>query len=261
MRLVGLLFLSIGLCGCAGANSLLRIAADGSDKLEVAWVRFSPPPGRPPVTLVATAHVAEPAFFAAVQNRLDRSSVVLMEGIRPEPYADEGDGRDEGIASPLRDVAAQLRLVHQVEALQFRSSWIPADITQSELRRMLAAEPAAPGDGPSFEEFRRDVSFVLFQYAREHPELGSETVEDRVRAGSARKLYADLIVEWAADPPPQPVLIDARNRLALEALDRRGPESEVVLCWGYAHGPDFIDRLAEQGYEVAEWTWHTVFSW
>lgn len=258
MRRAGLLPLSIVLCGCAGTNSLLRIAENGSDKLEVAWVRFSPPPGRPPVTLVTTVHVAEPAFFSMVQRRLDRTPVVLMEGIIAEPSREESDG---GIAAQLHDVATQLRLVHQVDALEFRPGWVRADVTEGELRQMLAAEPVVAGDGPSFEEFRRDVSFTLFQYRLAHPELEPRVAEDRVRGGTARERYAELILERASDPPPQPVLIDARNAVALESLVGRRPEEEVVLCWGYAHGPDFIQRLTVQGYEVAELTWHTVFSW
>ncbi len=59
-------------------------ADDGSVTLELCTRRFDPADGKgPTVHLVSAMHIADRAFYEAMQERLDRCDVVLFEGVKP----------------------------------------------------------------------------------------------------------------------------------------------------------------------------------
>jgi hypothetical protein len=227
------------------------------DTLEVAWLELTPPPGRPPVLLMNMVHVATPRFFDEVQTRLGATGVVLMEGIVRETV--EPSKSPRRIGSDLFDVAGALHLVHQVDSLTLRSHWIKADMGEAEFREMAIGEPR--GSGPSLRDFQKDVNFEIFRLRRRQPELDAATVEERVRTGVARRRFARLIVDSAARKHRRPVVVQVRNRIALRALDARPATETVALCWGFAHGHDYLKALGRRGYRVAKTTWHTVFDY
>ena len=252
-KIVTMVATLVALCvtSCAGPASV-RVTRlfDETGRLEVPWIHFAPPPGRPPVVLVSTVHVAEPRFFSAVQETLDQTPVVLMEGI-------VRDGEDRRIAPGLFDVAAALRLVHQVETLVSRLHWRKADLGATEYRRLIL--PAI--GGPSLRDFQKDVNYAIFSYRRRHPDVDPAEAAEAARRGPARGLYADRVrVLVARDRVPTRVR-EARHRVALAALDRCKPGAAVALCWGFAHVAAFREELEERGYTVECVTWHTAFEW
>ena len=59
----------------------------------------------------------------------------------------------------------------------------------------------------------------------------------------------------------RPIIVQARNRIALRVLDALSDTGTVALCWGFAHGHDYLELLRKRGYRVATTTWHTVFDY
>jgi len=56
--------------------------------------------------------------------------------------------------------------------------------------------------------------------------------------------------------PTDPVILDRRNDVAIEAAD--AVPGDVVLLWGCTHLDGLQTRLAARGYTLAEQSWHTV---
>lgn len=240
---------------CGGPSPLVRMTKHNT--LEVAWIELAPPPGRPPVLLMNMVHVAAPGFFEEVQARLDVAATVLMEGIvRSTPPESKPQRR---IGGDLFDVATALRLVHQVDVLNSRDHWLEADMNEAEFREMAIGEP--PGSGPSLRDFQKGVNFEVFRLRRRHPELDAATAEERVRTGAARLRFARLIMDSSHRRRHRPIIIQVRNRIALRALDALSDAGNVALCWGFAHGHDYLKLLRRRGYRVARKTWHTVFDY
>jgi hypothetical protein len=244
---------------CTPGPVLLRSIEDGNHgRLEVAWIELSPPPGRPPVALLNMVHVGAPEYFAAVQSRLDRASIVLMEGVVRE-RSSNGAPRDpkKRRGADLFELAATFRLVHQLDALERRPHFRSADMSESEFRDM-APGPRA-GTGPSLRDLQRDANYEVFRFQGQHPELDANAAGERVRRGMARRILARHIATYATDDRRRPVVVLARNQIALRALDQCAATGEVVLCWGFAHGQDFLRALGKRGYRVATVTWREVF--
>lgn len=116
-------------------------------------------PTRPRVDLVAAVHVADPAYFHAVQRWLDAADLVFYEGIAPagtSPTAARGAGGAEP-PNPLRRLqqalARALGLAFQLDEMRYdRAHFRPADLTLEELKAALAAAgPSAAADGAPAE--------------------------------------------------------------------------------------------------------------
>jgi hypothetical protein len=151
--------------------------------------------------------------------------------------------------------------VHQVDALSFRERWLRADLTESELRRRLAVAPVVPAAHTPPLDLRREISSAIYHHQLERPDLDPAVAEREVRTGVARRLFAEALAAQASTPADHPILVKARNGVALAALDGLGPSLPVALCWGFAHGPDFVEELSRRGYAIEEITWHRTFSW
>ncbi|MDZ4754457.1 MAG: hypothetical protein SGJ11_08165 [Phycisphaerae bacterium] len=112
-------------------------APDGSVALEVCSRRFVPASGTgPAVHLVAAVHIADRQFYEAMQTRLDRSDVVLFEGVKPAGAGAFAAGLDDAAkvtATRRRMQFLQLVIAHHRE----ERSELPADL------HAMTAEDAA----------------------------------------------------------------------------------------------------------------------
>jgi hypothetical protein len=103
----------------AGTGPYLRTrdVEDGAVLLELATKRFVPVSGAgPAVKLASAVHIADQSFYEAMQAMLDRSDVVLFEGVKPpgagrfDPQASEQAKREatQGRLAFLREMVKQV---------------------------------------------------------------------------------------------------------------------------------------------------------
>jgi hypothetical protein len=212
------------------------------------------------VVLVTTVHVASPGFYAAVQEALDRAELVLMEGIvrsrAPRPRVDP-EGPPPAVAAGQGDLAKSLRLVRQTSALELRRHFVKADMGEREFRDLVWAS-GERDDAVSIEGFVTEVERQVAAARR--------ISDDRVRAEAdvridARHGFARHLVAVAEDDRRRPVVVGARNRIAMRALDEAEVGGDVAICWGFVHTHEFARALLRRGYRVAATEWRPVFRW
>ncbi len=258
-RLVSYLTLLWICAACTVSPEIVRAVEEGDHgRVEVAWIELTPPAGRPSVSLINMVHVGEPRYFADVQSRLDSAALVLMEGVVRES-APEGvtSGSPRRVGADLFDLATTFRLVHQLDALQWRPHFRNADMGETEFRTM--PRRTTTREAPSLRDLQRDANFAVYRFRRRNPQINPDTAEEHARRGVARRVLARQIASGSCDARLRPVVGQIRYRIALRALDETKVVGRVVLCWGFAHGEDFVRALRNRGYRVASVAWHEVF--
>ena len=127
---------------CAAPQSARIVESAGGGELQVAWREYVPPAGRPPVTLLAMVHVAEPEFFAAAQGRLDAVPVVrdLREKRMMKALILWWDEKQWPLAREALKKAGRADLIgRRPECL------VPHESGDTHGRRFAAERPARPG--------------------------------------------------------------------------------------------------------------------
>ncbi|HYC76745.1 MAG TPA: hypothetical protein VEI02_03860 [Planctomycetota bacterium] len=264
LRRLALAVVAAACLGCGGPRHLRVVEDDGEGRLEADWIELAPPRGRPPVLLMNMVHFGAPEFYAAAQFALDRSALVLMEGVRRSPKLAAGAAPAEAPMTRLErafhGAAEELELTTQARALAPKPNWRGSDLTEGEITELGGPLHAYVDDAERFREALRDLA--LREAERLAPTLPELTPEERlsyVRRGPLRRAAAFAIVDAEVDDD---VLIGRRNEAALRALDAlHDVEGRVAICYGAAHGPAFERALIARGYDRAASHRMIVYAW
>lgn len=247
--------------GSCARHQFLRVSEDEcGGSLEAAWVWLDPPAGCPPILLVNMIHFGTPDYYEEVQCALDRASVVFLEGIRGmdsrfDPASRPADELTQ-LDRAMTDLAFELRLVTQREALQPRSDYISVDWTAEELKSRVALQGFVRGIPRLRETVQRIVDYEVARLRDKYPGLTDEELAAFVRRGPLRRQVAERLVE---PPIEHQSIIKERNAEVLRALRGIPPGGLVAICYGADHGPHLVRGLVRMGYEKRSVSWHRVF--
>lgn len=248
---------------------------DGRARLETVVVRLRGPDGAA-VDLVGAVHVADAAYYEALNARFQSYDAVLYEMVgKPAP------GRP--LAGRAAETGGSL-------------GWIGA--LQEKMREVLKLEGQLQGidyDAPNF--IHADMDLESFQKARaENKEtflglwLKAMAAQQAVAADSQGGDLAGVIVlmqilmkKDSADDLKRligrefdqveqlmtgieasggTVIIGERNRVALEVLERElaAGKKRLAVFYGAAHFPDMERRLTDQGFQRTGEEWLAAWS-
>ncbi|NBB93123.1 MAG: hypothetical protein GVY32_08150 [Gammaproteobacteria bacterium] len=263
-------FMLLGLVLFAGAHAgepehFMRLVEgeDGRpDALQVAVAAYRDGQGRR-VDLVGAVHVADRAYFHALQDRFDDYESVLYELVG-DP---EGSERPAGVGLNLVGLLQggmkdALGLAFQLEEIDYgRPNFVHADMTATEFSEaMKQREETWLG---TFMELYA-ASAVAQSSASQSPEAALLEVlfaSDRREAFKrmmARSLVDQQQVLEVLGGEEGSTLITERNRKALSVLEREldGGARHLALFYGAGHLPDFHRRLVgELGFELESVEW------
>jgi hypothetical protein len=257
--LAALLVVVTVLAGCQ-QHEFLRITEDPcGGRLEAAWVWFDPPPGHPPVLLVNMVHFGTWDYYDEVQRELDRATVVFIEWIRaPETRSADAPEYESftQLNRAVEDLAFELRLVPQREALTIRPEYRCVDWTVDRLLEHASLEPYLGGVTNIREIVQRIVDLEVEELRRAYPELKIEDLASFARRGPLRRQVAERLV---TAPHEHAAIIRGRNEEVLRGLLGVGPTDVVAICYGADHGPHLARSLDRLGYRRQRPTWHRIF--
>jgi hypothetical protein len=255
------LLVLLALASCA-RHEFLRIREDSCEgRLEAAWVWFDAPEELPPVVLVNMIHLGSHEYYAEVQAELDRAALVFIEGIRCAPDGGAGDSRPRSgalarVDQATADLAFELRLTTQREALVPRDTFVCADWTEKQLLERCSIERYSRGVSCLRETVQMIVDHEATELRRRYPELPLEDLAGFVRRGPLRREVAERLTEA---PVEDPAVIVGRNETLLRRLLTTGANGVVAICYGADHGPHLARSLETLGYRRHRQTWHRVF--
>ncbi len=247
----------------AGADpaqtKFLRLVRDAEDQLtamETALVRFVPAEGQPAgleVTLIGAVHIAEAAYYEALNREFDQHEVVLYELVAPEGTrvpAGGGESRLHPVGLLQDGLKRMLDLSSQLECIDYQKPHlIHADMSPEELSRSMRAK------GESMWTIMGRMMTQSLARQAERPVRSSDV--DLFRAlfqpnqtVSLKRVMAEQFedlegIMGALDGPQGSTLISERNKVALAEMTRqieRG-KRRIAVFYGAGHLPDLAQRL------------------
>jgi hypothetical protein len=256
-------------------------------QLQIAIRKFIPVSGRGPVIwLAGTTHIGEPAYYSALQQRLDATTVVLFEGVnadahprkfgkpgtstplRSAPAARAAEGSEEGY-SMQSALAKSLGLVFQLDAIDYdRSNFYNSDLSVFQIQQLMLnatnSEPAQPGEpgrsDPTMDSLLQimDGSSLMgllvktgIQFISSSPQLQATAKFSLIE--TIGRLKGDLATMRGIPPELQrllKILIESRNQAVIEDLKagiKQLPASgSIAVFYGTGHMDDMETRVVKQ---------------
>jgi hypothetical protein len=243
----------------------------------------------PTVWLVGVAHIGEPDYYRAIQERLDRCTTVLFEGV---DGASMKEMRRGGRESDLQGkIARSLGLVYQLEAIDYdRAHFLNGDLSTEELREEIR-ENTSPGAAPEAVEKTFDslVGALKGQplggpaMNGGAPDIGAaadQLLKMATNSDQSREFTKALLVEAmgqagellavvSQQSPEMKGLLDLiltrRNEALLRHLRAQLAKAKsgesIAVFYGAAHMDEIEQTLrAELGYTRAAEQWETAFT-
>lgn len=232
---------------------------------------FSPATNSAPeIELLGAVHVAEPAYFKALQRRLDAAGLVLFEGVADNSAAARAAALKVKSRNPAYDsLADSLGLIEQVSQINYhQTNFLHCDLSVQQMRARLEQEKSLGGPAG------RAAAAALKEFSNLENMLGGHSLLVNFAFWVLNHSHyckavirLDLVVDHAASSPDkyisprlhQLILAD-RNDYVLHELDRilgeKKPSGRVIIFFGCDHLAGLESGLRARGYQPAgpiEW--------
>ena len=250
----------------------------------------SPEKEGPSVTLLGVSHLGNPTYYEEIQKKLDRSDLVLFEGVG---FGDKGpkkkEGRSNAVSEMQLSLARSMGLVFQLEAIRYdRAHFRNSDLSSEALMTRLKGGPLKAGrsgkngnEGKSEKDDQRSKelmealsgnSFVLNFLGKALSFLGKDP---KFRALMKLAIVETLgaiegdVTRLAKSSGPDmekfmKVLLEDRNTIVFRDLRKilkgKNPPKAIVVFYGAAHMPDLEKRMVEKlGFQPKRDDWLVAF--
>lgn len=242
------------------ARDFARMAKDAAGApraLQTAIVRYAPAGGGRDLTvdLIGAVHVADAAYYAALNDRFAGYDALLFEMIVPgeEEGAPGGEGGGLAVISTLQNgMKNALGLSYQLHEIDYAApNFVHADLSTHGLRERMQDRNES-----LYVYFWRLVFASLDEYAKDPLGMrdwrliaammqGPES--DALKIAVAGELLTSLQAGDVFGGPEGSALIAARNEHAIGVLREQidAGARRIGIFYGVAHMPDFDRRLRE----------------
>ncbi len=249
--------------------------------LDIAITDYVHPDGGPTVSLVGVVHVADPLYFEAMQEELDRYDIVLYEGVKPADlsvvdWQSEAKDQLSSLSSFQRRLASWFGFDFQLDTLDYgRAHFRHADMTMEQFVEE-GGDKILPLPAPA-REHEDDDGRPRLGRDEEEPERTGRGVTDAVQGtldqvlrfgeglldkpnplrSMARRMFAetmgtaDIGTSLEMIPGFAELILIRRNEVVMERLEETLTDAEgsIAIFYGAAHMPDLEERLEALGYE------------
>lgn len=212
------------------------------------------------VVFIATIHEAESRYFSNIQMILnDLSSIgyrVIYEGLKPMKSKQKKRLTDKerciesslfahGFSDECRSV---LPIVRQNDSLECQKDWINADMNVRDLVKNLASKNVHFGKKCARDTGENYVSVMKYDANNCFKKALGANAISRISniINKNSRLYNEVI-------------LDCRNKIAMEEIERNLAHSNVVTIWGEAHLRGIEKGLSKLGFVELKKEWLTAY--
>jgi hypothetical protein len=253
--------------------------ADKTTASQTLSAEYRPADGKgASVWLVGVAHLGTPAYYAAIQKRLDAQTVVLFEGIGLEDVK-RGPGAATQDAGVQAGLAKALGLVFQLDAIDYRrdhfiNSDLKVDKPTEEVKERAGDQPEAQSE---------ETLDVLMQAMRGEGAMGGVIngfVKTIGESAEMREMMKTMLVEvlgragefldLARNSSPElkdlfDVILTERNAVVIadlrKQLEKLKDGESVAIFYGAAHMDEIAKHLRDDlRFVPARQEWDTAFT-
>ncbi len=231
--------------------------------IETPVVFYEHPETKRRVVFIATMHIAEPEYFAALQRLIDSLSdyKVLFEGVgKITPQERQAFSKQERrlakdfeyIFGLMSFVGTMMSLRHQRECLAYRSNWVNTDMKLGDIVRLFASY---------------DVC-LLSKKERKLTDVEDETTK-LLTQWFLNKLFSQFVSVFLIERIvvffsrqkglAKKFILETRNEEAVRGIDKYLTEGNVATVWGAAHLRGIEKRLKRAGFREIRREWFTAY--
>ena len=252
---------------------------EGARGLQTSSTEYRPTSGSgPSVWLVGVSHLGTAEYFQAIQERLDRQTVVLYEGIGLHDVQQAPGSRkgDTGIQTTL---ANALGLKFQLDAIDYRrASFVNSDLHVPELQQEVkkrGVDPAAPAGEETFDQLLAALQGTGAMGGALTQMIGLLGSSPQMREMTKTMLIEVLgqageLMAMAKNLSPDTkdlfdVILTQRNAVVINdlraQLAQHQPGDRIAVFYGAAHMEEIAQRLRDElHYAPVTTEWDTAFS-
>lgn len=251
----------------------------GGAMLETAAVTYKNTDGVT-VTLIGAVHIADPEYFAGLNESFDHYDALLYEMVKPKelaPGAPRGNRRPAGMlgwVGPMQKfMRDHLDLKYQMDAIEYddRANFVHADLdldsfialqeerNEGMLRLMIRAYKAEA------QRAKKGEKSAAAEFTPFHLLAALKAGDDRPR--KLKLLLSKQLAEMdaqmeALEGPNGSVIITERNKKCFEVLDEQiaAGKKNIGIFYGAGHFPDMEKRLIDMGFKQVGVTWRTAWN-
>ena len=243
-----------------GAKSIRNI----NGKLQTPVVFYEHSVTRRIVAFVAVIHIAEPAYYAAIQELIDslKGYKILFEATgKLSPQEEQAlTLKEKEVASQFDSIFGLMKkfselmsLQYQKDGLAYSTSWINTDMRSYDLIRSFAQHDIC------LVKKGRDIDDLLTE------EFGQTVARLFINKLFNRFVPVAVVLSIAAffsrdKRVAKRLILDTRNEVAIQGIDEHLKDSNIVTIWGAAHLPGIEKRLQKNGFREVRREWFTVYT-
>lgn len=255
-------------------SDFLRFSQDESrGRLETAIVQYANASGKT-VDLIGAIHIADTAYFEALNQRMETYDALLYEMVGDPDEAQDADklaSNENPLRMIMRMVKGILKLDYQLDAIDYtKKNFVHADLDMesfaglmeergenlfSIVQNAMRTSAASGGSGTT------SATPTPFDVAPLLAALGSPDSASALKLVVAEQFdKTDLLLD-SAEAGEGTVILTERNKHVMKVLDEQiaAGNSKLGIFYGAAHLPDLERRLREGGYQKKASEWVTAW--
>ncbi len=251
-RLFAWLVNSIGVKGIRNKNG----------RLETAVVFYHHPKTKKQVVFIATLHLAEREYYAALQQRITAlpGHQILFEGVGKLSAQEEQalTEKEHSVAKHFDDIFGWMRkigelmsLQYQKEGLTYDSSWINTDIRLSELIRSFARHDIY------LTNQEKKIDSLFCNESAQFTKWFINKLFSRFVPGAV--LIDALAFLSRKKRLAKKFILDARNTKAVRGINEHLKNGNIVTIWGAAHIRGIERELKRSGFRAVRREWFAAY--
>jgi hypothetical protein len=241
---------------------------EGAGALQIAQATYRNPKTNVEIVLYGVVHIADKAYYEAVQKDLDKYDIVLWEGVKPGKKKAKPDKSMAGIGEMQKMMCEMLGLTFQKDGINYkRDHFVWADMDMDQLNEAFGGDASKGLGGMMNPEMMKQLGPLL---KMGKPLLkflfkSNPAMRDRMKMQFAQQLSG--AGEGGAmpgmDPKFQEVILIKRNEVVMKFLAKQlkiTKKGSIAIFYGAAHMPDFEKRLAKMGYTQVSKEWKSAWA-
>ncbi len=230
--------------------------------LETPVVFYEHPKTMRKIVFIATIHLAESEYFAALQRLIESLSgyKILFEGVgKLSPQEEQALTKKERdvarhfdyIFGLMSKIGAVMSLQYQKEGLAYDSSWVNTDMCLYDLIQLFAKYDIRLLKKKELNDLFDDESARLFTRWSIN-KLFSRFVSVAV--------VIDALTFFSKNKRLlKKFILESRNEEAVRGIDMYVAKGNVVTIWGAAHLHGIEKRLKQAGFREVRREWFTAY--
>lgn len=243
-----------------GPDSYVRFEQQGQDAaLQTAVAHFSHPDKEVEIVLYGVVHIADKAYYDAVQRDLDSYDVVLYEGVAPGKTAPTE--ADKGLGEMQKAMGELLGLTFQKDGINYtRKNLVHADMNMDQLKEAMGGNTINPmGQMVSPEQLKQMGPMLksLAQLGKASPGM------QRMFKTMMAKQLGNANLNNALGAKATQVILIERNKVVMKVLEKqlkKTTKGRIAIFYGAAHNPDFEQRFAKMGWSRTSKRWMSAWT-